>query len=68
MIYLKKIYSSAESDLHITFSLIGFDPNKVDSTQRSFLQVLLDKGLLESFEDISTKYADQLHLKAKDRF
>ena len=32
------------------------------------MHILLDKGLLSAFEDISRKYSAQLNLTAHDRF
>ncbi len=56
MTYLDKIYSVPESDLMMSLSLTGFDPKKSDSTHRSFMHILLDKGLISTFEAICKKY------------
>lgn len=56
------------SHILIHHSLIGFNLNQEESTHRTFMHVLLEKGLITAFEEISRLYSSVLDLKGRDMF
>ena len=59
--FLEIIY---EADIQ----LIDFNLNVSESTSRTFMHILLEKGLINTFETISKLYGDKLDLSGKDMF
>ena len=52
----------------IAHSLIGFNPNQPETTNKTIMMILLEKRLISTFEEIATKYSKVLELKALDMF
>eukprot|EP00347_Sterkiella_histriomuscorum_P012585 403368003 len=50
------------------YSHINFNPNVSDSSDRTFMHILLEKNLLKSYEKISLLYGDRLNLDQSDKF
>jgi hypothetical protein len=59
--YLEIVYNQK-------YSLINFDINATESTSRSFIHCLLEKGELEGFEVLTKKYFEHIDLSKKDKF
>lgn len=61
-------HNKVSEQVLITHSLIGFNPNNQHESNRTFMHILLEKGLITTFEEISKKYIKVLDQKSLDLF
>lgn len=52
----------------IVMSMIGFNPNQTESTSRTFMHILLEKGMIKEFEQLLKLYGHLLNVNGRDQF